>query len=181
VRATHSRSSGGFWGRWSGKASSARSAPLVEDIDYIVFAQKGENPQGGRPSNEYFPLRGSHLEENKDFRVYYQQGKNPQGGQPSQEYRFGFDAAPRSATVTKVSGAVPSRSPRSAPGTTPHPPPECHHSGWRGAGVGMGLSPLRLVPSGGWLAPWCAAPLVAWSVVDRQPASAYTRAWPWVL
>jgi phage anti-repressor protein len=31
-----------------------RRAHLVENIDYIVYAQKGVNPHGGRPSNEYF-------------------------------------------------------------------------------------------------------------------------------
>ncbi len=29
------------------------SLELVENMDYVVFAQKGENLQGGRPSGEY--------------------------------------------------------------------------------------------------------------------------------
>lgn len=36
-----------------GKAVRALEENFIKDVDYVVFAQNGKNPNGGRPTNEY--------------------------------------------------------------------------------------------------------------------------------
>lgn len=59
--------------------SQIKRAHLVENEDYIVFAQKGENLQGGRPSQEYFLVLDaakhvamlSGTEKGREIRAYF--------------------------------------------------------------------------------------------------------------